>query len=393
MARHETHQERSAETEDRPLRILHIAAPGPVGGLESVVIGLAAGHRRRGLETEVLAVVGPDPEETPFVEALRKEGVPTRALRMPHRAYLRERREIRDYLEERRPDVVHTHGYRPDILNSGPARAMGIPTVTTVHGSSRMSWKTHVYEWVQFRIFRRFDAVLPVSRSLLPALDRAGVPRDRVHVIPNAWDGRIDPLPRPEARQVLGLPPDAFVFGWVGRLIPVKGPDVFLEALGRLNDRFFLASIVGDGPERDQLEDAATDLGIADRVRFHGRLERASRLFPAFDAFVLSSRSEGAPMVLFEAMAARVPIVATDVGGVREILSGAEAVLVPPEEPELLASSLRRVLLDQEDLERKVSAAARRLAEDFGTDGWLAQHEEIYRKVAGRQVAKHSSER
>lgn len=396
MARHQILEEKrsaKAQTEESPLRIVHIAAPGPVGGLESVVIGLAAGHRRRGLETEVVAVLGPDPEETPFVEALRKEGVPTRALRMPHRAYLRERREIRAFLEERRPDVVHPHGHRPVILDSGLVRAMGIPTVTTVHGSSHISWRTELYEWVKYRVFRKFDAVVPVSRSLLPDLDRAGVPRDRIHVIPNAWDGRVDPLPRPEARQVLNLPPDAFVFGWVGRLIPVKGPDVFLKALGLLDSRGFLASIVGDGSERRHLEDAASDLGIADRVRFHGRLGEASRLFRAFDVFVLSSRSEAAPMVLFEAMAAGVPIVATEAGGVGEILSPAEAVLVPPEDPELLAASLRRVLLGQEDLERKVSAAARRLAVDFATDRWLDRYEEIYRKVAGRRVAKHASGR
>src|SRR2546423_14526892 len=97
------------------------------------------------------------------------------------------------------------------------------------------------------------------------------------------------------------------------------------------------ASIMGNGSEQERLDALAARYGIADRVHFHGCREDAASLFRAFDVWVLSSRSEGTPMVLFEAMAAGVPIVATRVGGVDDAVSEAEAGLVPPEDPAALA--------------------------------------------------------
>ena len=95
---------------------------------------------------------------------------------MPGRAYLRERAAIARLLREVRPDVVHTHGYRPDVLDAGVARGQGIAVVTTVHGFTGGGWKNRVYEWLQCRAFRRFDAVVAVSRPLVGLLERRGHP-------------------------------------------------------------------------------------------------------------------------------------------------------------------------------------------------------------------------
>jgi glycosyltransferase involved in cell wall biosynthesis len=107
----------------------------------------------------------------------------------------------------------------------------------------------------------------------------------------------------------------------------------------------------------------------------------AGRLFAAFDVLVLSSRTEGTPMVLFEAMEAGVPIVATRVGGVPDVVGGGEAVLVPPEAPGALREAVLRLLADPEKAGRLAERAARRLVEAFGADAWLSEHEEIYRQV------------
>jgi glycosyltransferase involved in cell wall biosynthesis len=370
-----------------PLRVLHLAAPGPTGGLESVIQALATGHHARGLEVEVAAVIHGQGPDHPFLEPLLEAGVPVHPLFLPPRAYLRERREVARVIRARRPHVVHTHGHRPDILHAGLARRQGIPTVTTLHGSSRPAWERDRYGWLHNRLLRRFSAVIPVARTLVPGLLEAGVREDRIHVVPNARDDRRHPLPRPEARRVLGLPADAFVLGWIGRLIPIKGPDIFLEALTLLEDLSFTASIVGDGPELPRLEATADSAGIRDRLRFHGRVDGAARIMSAFDAFVLSSRSEGSPMVLFEAMAAGVPIVAARVGGVPDTLSDAEAVLVDPEDPVELAARLRDMVLGKVDLEARVARASERLNAEFTMDRWLERHEEIYERLAATAPA------
>jgi glycosyltransferase involved in cell wall biosynthesis len=377
------------------LNVVHIAAPGPfgVGGLESVVVGLALGLHRRGAHVTLAAVVESNPDRNPVIRTLRDGGVRVHPIVVPHRAYLRERRAVRRLFEAERPDIVHTHGYRPDLLDSGIARGMGIPTVTTIHGSSLMSWRTAVYEAVQFRLLRRFQAVVAVSRPLVADLRRVGVPPDRIRLVPNAWDGRSQPLNCVEARRTLGLPLDAFVVGWVGRLIPVKGCDVFLRAVSRLRDPSIHASIIGSGPEQGRLQALVAQHGLRDRVHFHGCREGAANLFRAFDVWVLSSRSEGTPMVLFEAMAAGVPIVASAVGGVGDAVSEAEACLVPPEDPDALAGCLQDIHSGRLRTQERVAAARARLVEHHGTEQWVERYAEVYRELLdGRQTVTSSTQ-
>jgi glycosyltransferase involved in cell wall biosynthesis len=345
------------------------------------------------VSVSVAPVVPSNPDRHPVIRGLREDGVPVHPIVVPHRAYLRERRAVRRLLEAQRPDIVHTHGYRADLLDAGIARSLGIPTVTTIHGSSRMSWRTAVYEAIQFRLLRRFQAVVAVSRPLVADLRKARVPPDRIRLVPNAWDGRSQPVPCVEARKALGLPLDAFVVGWVGRLIPVKGCDVFLRAVSRLRDPSMHASIIGSGPEQGRLEALVAQHGLADRVHFHGCREGAANLFRAFDVWVLSSRSEGTPMVLFEAMAAGVPVVATDVGGVSDVVSQAEACLVPPEDPDALAACLRDIHAGRLRTRECVQAASARLTERFGTEQWIERYVEVYHGLfPGRQTVTSSTQ-
>lgn len=365
------------------LNVVHIAAPAPagVGGLETVLLGLTRGLRRRGANASVAPVVTSNAEQHPVIRALREEGVPVHPIVVPRRGYLQERREVRRLLDASRPDIVHTHGYRSDLLDSGIARGMGIPTVTTIHGSSRMSWRTAVYEAIQFRLLKKFQAVVAVSRPLVAELRRARVPPDRIRLVPNAWDGRSHPWSRVEARHALGLPLDAFVVGWVGRLIPVKGCDIFLRAVRSLRDLPLHVSIIGGGPEEERLRALVGADGMRERVHFHGYREEAAKVFRAFDVWVLSSRSEGTPMVLFEAMAAGVPIVATDVGGVGDVVSEAEACLVPSQDPIALAACLRGIHAGRLHTRERVMAARTRLVEHYGTEQWIERHVEVYRSL------------
>lgn len=371
----------------RPLAILHVAAPARVGGLERVVRSLCAGHRARGHRVHLLAVVDPGEAEHPLVAPLTEAGVEVRVLEIPARAYLRERAAMRALCGSIRPDVVHTHGYRPDLVDGSVARSLGIATVATVHGFVRGSWKGRAYEWLQRRSYRRFDAVAAVSRPQVAELAASGVSPERIHHLPNAWAAHAPPLPAGAARARLGVPEGVFHVGWVGRLGREKGADVLLDALALLGDLPLVASIVGAGREEEALRAQAEALGIADRVRWHGLIAEAGPLFSAFDAFVLSSRTEGTPIALFEAMEAGAPVVATAVGGVPDVVSPAEALLVPAEDPARLAEALRGVRSDPAAAAARARAAGSRLREAFGADPWLDRYEEIYRQVQRQPLA------
>ena len=168
---------------------------------------------------------------------------------------------------------------------------------------------------------------------------------------------------------------------------------MFLDALRRLRDPSVHASIIGGGPERERLERLAARYGIADRVHFHGYRDDAANLFPAFDVWVLSSRSEGTPIVLFEAMAAGVPILATQVGGVSDAVSQAEAYLVPPEDPEALTACLRDIHEGRLRTEDRVAAARARLLEHHTAEQWTERYVEVYRALLnGRQTVTSSTQ-
>lgn len=359
---------------------MHLTAPGAAGGLESVVLALTAGLHHRGHGVWLACTVVPGSGEAPLAGRARAAGVNAVTVSLPGRAYVAEYRAVVRLLSDARAQVIHTHGYRSDVIGGLAARRLGIPQVTTAHGFIGGTRRGRLYEWLQLHTARRAAAAVAVSRPIVERYAEAGVPRARIHLIPNAWAGPA-PLDRRTARERLGLEPGAPLIGWVGRLSREKGPDVFLEALGLLAGLRWEAVFIGEGPERDGLVRRARELGLAGRVRWLGLVPEAGRAMAAFDAFVLSSRTEGTPIALLEAMAGGVPLVVTGVGGVPDVVGGREAWLVPPEAPDRLAAALAELLGDPTAAAGRAAAARERLLQERGADAWLERHEALYRTL------------
>ncbi len=360
--------------------ILHVVAPGAFGGIESVLRMLAAGQTELGHRVGVVGVLDDASGPQPFEEVVDGTGAEFIPLRFARRRYLQERRGLQALFMERSPDVVHTHGYRADVQARSAARAARAASVSTVHGFTGGDWKNRLYERLQERALRRADAVIAVSRPIRERLRGAGVPESRIHVIRNAWSPASQ-LPAVEARSRLGLPADGFVVGWVGRLSHEKGCDVFLQAMAAVRDLPITACIIGEGVERPALERTSRELGVSDRVHWAGAVGDAFEVFPAFDALALSSRTEGTPIVLFEAMNAEVPIIATSVGGVPDVLSPSEAWLTPPERPDLFAAALRSLHANPQSGTCRARAARQKLADEYTVEPWLEAYDRVYRYV------------
>ena len=376
--------ERRTESNPAALSILHVLASGEVGGLESVVKALAVGLSQRGHQIRVIAVLDPEPAAHPFELSLARVGLSVTPIRLPPRAYLRERGRLSEQFLRSAPQVVHTHGYRADVQAGSVARRLGIATISTVHGFTGGDWKNRLYERLQERALRRCDAVVAVAPALVDRLRSRGVAKERIHLFRNAWSGASELSSRDQARRDLDLPQQAWIAGWVGRLSLEKGADILLAALAEPAALSIEACVVGDGPERRSLEEHARQLGLGRRMRWSGIRAEAARLFPAFDAFVLSSRTEGTPIALFEAMAAEVPIVATRVGGVPDVVGEDEAWLVDPEDPKAIALALAAIRTDPAEARRRCEAARRRLTEGFSLEPWIERHEDLYRSLCAR---------
>lgn len=369
------------------LSVIHVVAPAPFGGLEGVLRALAVGHAKRGHEVHVIAVLDQEDSAYRLLEDLRGGGVNVLPLTLPSRAYLRERAYVRDVYKRVRPDIVHTHGYRPDVLHAGPLRRLRTATVTTIHGYTFGDWTLRLYQRLHAATLHRLDGVVAVSRPIFDKM-RRWVARDRLYLLPNAWHGTVNHLDRHVARRELGIPDGAFHLGWVGRLSREKGADTLIEALPHLGELPCFVSLLGDGPERHSIEQQLDRLGLQNRVTLHGTVPEAARYFRSFDVFVLSSRSEGTPLALLEAMDAGVPVIATEVGGVPDAVTREEALLVPPENPSALSQAIQSAFRDSEGSAARARAARERLKTRFAPEPWLDRYEDIY-----RQVVRHASRR
>jgi glycosyltransferase involved in cell wall biosynthesis len=281
---------------------------------------------------------------------------------------------------------VHTHAWGTLLEGLIAARIARVPIV--VHGEHG-TLQLHVRQRIcQRYAWSRVDRLLSVSSRLAERMARdVGFPLSRIQTIRNGVDlsrfaGHIG---QAEARRVLNLPTEAPVIGAVGRLVPVKDHLGLLEAvalLGRDGLRPMVV-IAGDGALRTDLEHRAAALGISRQVRLLGHRQDIETVLAALDVFVLPSRSEGLSNTILEAMAASVPVVATDVGGADEMVAhGVTGFLVPPALPLELAAALRRLLTDpalQATMGREGRA---RVEKDFDLAKTVRQYEGLYADLA-----------
>jgi glycosyltransferase involved in cell wall biosynthesis len=376
------------------LTVLHTFAPAPIGGAEQVVADLTEALALEGCAVHLVPVLDEGGEDHPFL-SLVSSSVQTHPLFLPPRSYLAERRALRSILNAVGPAIVHTHGYRSDLVGGLAARAVSRPVLSTVHGFTGGGIKNQFYERLQRWALRRADGVIAVSDPLAATLRQTGVEPERLHVIRNARS-----LPRggflsPDAARGRlwalcevgdGAQPEGprgdFHIGWVGRMSPEKGPDVLVEALAHMEGGW-QATFVGSGPLAGDLRARCRDLELRDRIGWAGPVPEAARHFKGFDVLVLSSRSEGTPIVLLEAMAAGVPLVVTRVGGIPDVVTEREALIVDPEDPRGLADAIARVRDHPEAAKERVDRAKLKFETDASTKRWAREHIDLYLKISG----------
>lgn len=342
-----------------------------------MVSGLAAETARRGHRVVVVLALSPEAPTPDWVGSLALAGVRVETLRLPPRNRMAEVRAVRALLKSLGAGLLHSHGYRSDILGLIAARSARIPLVSTVHGFVRVGWKRRLAVGLQIRALRHARTVVAVSSPLERELVTAGIPVARVRLIENGFiPSPVPSLDRLAARSRLGLSASATVIGWVGRLSEEKSPELLLRALQRTRSPVE-ACIVGDGPLRSTCRALAVSLGIADRVRFVGVVQDAEIIFEAFDALALSSRTEGTPMVLLEALAAGLPIVATAVGGVPDLLAGTGSTLVESGDSAEFASALDDLVGQLPARRERARDVARRIR-GGSTPDWVDRYLALY---------------
>jgi glycosyltransferase involved in cell wall biosynthesis len=280
-------------------------------------------------------------------------------------------------------DVVHCHDRYTNLVGVMAGRLAGVPLVIASKRWGETTRQHHLTSAVSFRAAHRVLANGASTAASLVAVDRIS-PR-KVVVVPNFVDNdAFDPPPDgwiQARRDELGIPEDAMVAGIVASLRPVKDQPTLLRAVAAARRRFprLHLVLVGDGPSRHELQGLADSLGIGPWVHFAGIRPQLPSMHHLFDVSFLTSRSEGFPNALIEAMAASRPIIGTDVTGVRDaIRHGQNGLLVPPANPGAMAEALCQLLSD-ESTRVRMGAAGRALARsDFSVEGALGRLEDLY---------------
>jgi len=337
------------------MRILHLIHSEGVYGAERILLYLAREQQQLGHEPIIGSIRDPGTEETPFEALARSRGVRVARIRIAPRPTPGVIRYLLQTVRTLTPDVLHSHGYKPNILLGPLPRRVRGPMLTTLHGwtAARALSALWLYEQLDRLSLRRIDTVVVVARSMLQLPMLRTISPERRLVIENGIPPLTQRLADLTAAGAPPLPQDLVEFVArrptlvaIGRLSPEKGFSRLLEAFAQArsaNGDMMQLLIVGEGSERGPLTHRIAELHLSDSTRLAGYVEGGDRLLAHAAGFVMSSLTEGMPLVLLEAMQWRVPILATAVGAIPEILQGERGILIPPNDVAKLAAGLVRV--------------------------------------------------
>lgn len=272
-----------------------------------------------------------------------------------------------------RPELVHTCDLYANVFGLPGARLAGVPARVANRREILTGDKSKAHLTAQHWAYKAAHAVVANSSAARAQLERENVGADKLRLIPNGLDlSRFTPRPPRSVRRRVVM---------VANLRPEKGHDTLLAAAPRILAHFPDATftLAGDGPRRAPLEALARELGVASRVRFLGECRDVAPVLAEGDLFVLPSRSEAFPNALIEAMAAGLPVVATDVGGIPEVVRpGDNGQLVPPDDPGALAGAVMALMDDPETAARLGRSAREDVERHYSIDRMVRRFEDLY---------------
>jgi glycosyltransferase involved in cell wall biosynthesis len=371
--------------QEPPLRIAGVDPERGFGGGETQVLGLTLSLGRMGHRAELIC----DPAG-PLWERAQAHGVPCHALRIRNSVDFAAGMRLRSILRREHFDVVHFHTSRAHAMAPfarGHARALVV--------TRRMDYRPNRM-FAPYLYNHAVDGVAAISLEVAQSLARSHVPRERVTIISSGVDCERFRPPAPDERRAtraqLGIAADAIAIGTVGALEERKGHRHLLEAMAELcraPQPPRVCIIAGDGTQRAALERDALRLGVADAVRFLGRVDDARPLLWALDIFTFPSLREGLGVALLEAAACGLPAVASNAGGIPEVvIDGRTGVLVPPADANAISAAVRRLIAAPAERAAMGTAARDHALREYTMDAMARRTLELYRRC----LAAHRSE-
>lgn len=362
-------------------RVLHIIPTLDRSGAEKQLALLATGLQREAFDPHVCVLT----RSGPYEADLRRAGIPLVEIGKSFKADPAAFFKLKRHIAALAPDLVHTWLFAANSYGRAAALAARVKHIIAAERCID-PWKVWHELAIDRWLARRSDRIVVNSSGIRDFYVRHGLPPEKFVVIPNGISPEAGGACREELLAELGLPPQARLIGAVGRLWPQKRMKDLIWAADLLKvvrDDVHLV-IIGDGPQRARLEQFRRQVRIEDKVHLLGHRSDVPRWMPNFDLLWLASEYEGLPNVVLEAMAAGVPVVATDIPGNRDLVVPDETgYLVPVGDRAAFARQANK-LLDDAELARRLGATGRqRVLGEFTVERMVERHEQLYREVLG----------
>jgi glycosyltransferase involved in cell wall biosynthesis len=369
------------------MKILHLISSGGMYGAEAVILNLSHGLQQAGDES-IIALF--DNASLQLYDRASEEGLPAVQIPCQGRLNLQSLQAIRDAVKEHGIDVLHAHGYKADLYAWAALRGRGVPILSTCHNWIDSDVAVRIYGALDRWVLKRYARVVAVSAEVEERLRNSGVRPANIRRIRNGIDLRS--FASAAAKRTEQPVDGTLRVGLVGRLSLEKGVDIFVEAAAIVARSFPEARfvVIGEGPERAALEQQIRTLGMEHSLQLAGHKSAMAEVYAGLDLLVSASRMEGLPIALLEGMASGLPVVATAVGDVPQVVRPEETgLLVPPADAPALAAAMQDLIADSAR-RLAMGRGARCLVErEYSAERMTEEYRTVYRETmqhGGRQA-------
>jgi len=374
------------------IKVLHLIDSGGLYGAEVMLLNLVKSQVALGLKPMILSVGDLGVGEKPLEKAAIEQGLKVKAIRFKSGLNVRASISLLSFAKSQGYDVIHSHGYKFNILlGLWPKVFRKIPFISTLHGyvNAKKYSKMWINEVLDRFFIKRADLVVLVNRVMLENPVIKSIQLSNYVVIDNG----IDVSSKPDDAVVSNTFKNFMaghdkILGYVGRLSPEKGIKVLLNALKIVNnDHLVGVVIIGSGSQYDELNEMTSLLALERNILFLGYIDNPVSYMKQFDALIMPSFTEGLPITLLEAMNAKVPVIASSVGGIPDVLNESSCgYLVKSGNVEALANSITFLIDTPLDAEAKVNRAYRRVCDSYSSEKMAKEYENAYQQCILKYV-------
>jgi glycosyltransferase involved in cell wall biosynthesis len=365
------------------IRVLQLGSPTGLYGAERWILALVRHLDPTKVESFVGVIKDAPDLECPLIREAAALGMHTCIFESYGRISFTAVKQLREFIRKQKIDILHTHYYKTDLIGFLATKGTKCKIISTPHGwTQKPDFKLYLYEFLDRCLFPFMDGVVPLSDEMAKPLRSIPFLKRKLHVVKNGVDLKeIDSdatiLPVLQKWKREGY----FIIGYIGRLVNGKGLDILLQAVSQLESVKWKLIIVGEGD--DELFKTMVDkLSIGKSVFFYGYQEKRIQYLRGFDVFVLPSRSEGTPRSVMEAMAARIPVVVSDIEGCRNLITDNHTgLLFSVDSVDDLVVKILSVINDLSLINKLVSNSRLEIEKKFSAERMAVEYEYIYLKI------------